>query len=553
MAIAAFLAVTAAGPAAGQTSRGLEEIIVEQSSIIERFAPPPVGGSVAVEVVPVDRVPAGRDPAESVTIRTISIEGATLYGQDQLAPLLSDLVGRTIPLADLIGMTERIDGFYQANGTFSNTVVPDQDFAAGDIRFVVYDQSFIRTVEYVGDATKLKERLRPYTDRILNMQPIVIKDVERVLLLMSDLAGMNITVTLKRPDSAGAGGSMTIDVDYEEHDLRAGLDNKGSDETGPLELVGTYQGNDLFGAFEATKFSAATVPDMPRELFLFSGAQEFPIGYDGFRLGYQAVSVNSHPGGDAKDFGLKVSSQEARVYASYPFLRTLENSITGAVGLNARGVNVDMNGAAVSRDDYRWLSLEGDFEHDLGLFELNLGTEFQQGLGIFGATDQGDPLASNSAATPDFQLAQFSGEINADLTEDASFLGRVFGQYGFNSLPSMVKMSFGGDPFGRGFDPSVASGDSGVAVSLQLNHGLDLGLDFVLASSVYAFVDYGVLHDRDNGSGPQTQQLASAGIGMTAVLDRGFLTEVTLTTPVKTEPDIDDDGTRILFSVKKKF
>src|SRR3546814_12833401 len=89
---------------------------------------------------------------------------------------------------------------------------------------------------------------------------------------MSDLAGMNIEASLTRPESPGNGGGLTLDIAYEKRVARALLDNRGTDEVGPVQALATYQENDLLGLFESTTLTGVTIPNQPREL-PFSSAE----------------------------------------------------------------------------------------------------------------------------------------------------------------------------------------------------------------------------------------------------------------------------------------
>ncbi len=542
-------------PARGDDVRTIDELIVEQNSIVERYTPPPEGGRVSVRVVPATRLPAGADPNRHVLLKQVRTEGATLYQDIDLQPLWTDKIGQKITLGDLADLTERIEQFYRDRGTFAQVLVPAQDFSTGSVRIAIYDQSYISTVETTGDAIALRTRLAPYVERIVRMRPIRVAEVERVLLLMSDISGMDITAILRRPDIAGEGGSMSLEINFRRHQARVSLDNSGSEEIGPLMLFGSYQANDVLGAFEATKLTAVTVPNSPQELILASISQQVPIGYDGFLVGYKIAGTIAQPEGEVKNLGLKSSSLEGRIYASYPFLRTLDHSITGTIAFNSQNAKLESHGNQLTEDSYRWLSIAADMENDLGFADLSIGLEFRQGLDILAATGQGAPLASQSGARPDFQLVQLAADLDVKLSENNSLLLRTFGQYAFQDLPPIEQISFGGDPFGRAFDSSVASGDSGLIGSLQLSRNLNFGQDYVRQASAFGFVDYGLLYKRNAANDDGTTTLGSAGIGLKAVLPGGFASSFVIAVPVEIDEDagIDDTGARLGFSVRKRF
>ena len=542
-----------AGTAQAQT-RVLESVIVEQSSIIERFSPPPVKGSASLQVSALaDRIPPEFAAQRSFVLRAIRIEGATQLPVDALRPQWADLLGREISVAELFQLTARIEQQYRNAGLLALATVPDQDLAGGDIRIVVFDQSYIETVETRGVDPALRQRLDPYIGRLVAMQPLRIRQIERILLLMSDIAGMNIEGKLRKPDQPANGGSMTLDIAFDKRVARAALDNRGTEEVGPIQAFATYQENDLLGLFESTTVSGATIPNQPRELLFGQFAQDFPIGHDGVHVGYQVDVADSRPGGELDSLDLAVTSVTGELYASYGVLRTIDHSVFGRVRLQTRNTDLDIGNQTSSRDRYRWLGIGVESEHQTAAGPLALQVEFLQGLDAFGATEQGAALASRSAADPDFQVLTASADLSVDLTERITVVGRAAGQYAFGPLPSVVQMAFGGDPFGRAFDSGAVSGDSGIAGSIEASFDTDLPVDFVRGSAAYGFVDYGMLWFRGDDHTGERASLGSAGIGFRAFLEQGFAVDATLAVPIDYDDDVKDTGAQVFLSVKKRF
>jgi hemolysin activation/secretion protein len=553
--LAAALSVLACGAGTAQAqSRVVESAIVEQSSIIERFSPPPVKGSASLRVSALsDRIPPALAAQRSFVLRTIRIEGATQLPVDALQPQWASLLGREISVAELFQLTARIEQQYRGAGLLALATVPDQDLADGDVRIVVFDQSYIATVETRSDDPALRRRLDPYIGQLVAMQPLRVKRVERILLLMSDIAGMNIEGVLRRPDDPANGGSMTLEIAFDRRVARVALDNRGTEEVGPIQAFATYQENDLLGLFESTTVSAATIPNQPRELLFGQFAQDFPLGRDGLHLGYQIDMADSRPGGELDSLDLAVTSVTGEAYAVYPILRTIDHSAFGRIGLQARNADVDIGGQTATRDRYRWLGLGIDSEHDTGIGPLTLQTGFLQGLDAFGATGHGAPLASRGAADPDFRVVTAGADLSVDLSDRVTVVGRARGQYAFGPLPTVVQMDFGGTPFGRAFDSGAISGDSGLAGSLEASVDVDLPVDFVRGSTAYGFVDYGALWFCGDDHTGERATLGSTGIGFRALLEQGFAVDATLAVPIDYDDDVKDTGARVFLSVMKRF
>src|SRR3546814_9560733 len=77
------------------------------------------------------------------------------------------MIGRAIRVPELFELASRIERRYREDGIPVVATVPTQDFADGDARIVVFDQSYIATVEIRGDSPGLRARLDPYIRRLV--------------------------------------------------------------------------------------------------------------------------------------------------------------------------------------------------------------------------------------------------------------------------------------------------------------------------------------------------------------------------------------------------
>ena len=345
-------------------SRAVEDVIVEQSRIVERFSPPPIKGSASLRAPALaDRIPPDLAAQPALTLRSVRIDGATELAPEAFRPLWEDLGGREIPVAALFELAAAIERRYREDGLLAVATVPAQALADGDVRIVVFDQSFIETVETTGDGPDLRARLEPYVRQLVDMQPLRLRRIERVLLLMSDIAGMNVEATLRRPQRPANGGSLTLDIAFERRVARLSLDNRGSDEVGPVQAFGTHQENDLLGLLESTTVTGVTIPNQPRELVFGQLAQDLPVGHTGLHVGYRLDAARSRPGGELASVDVDVVSYTGELYAAYPVLRTIYHSAWTRAGVTARNTDLDVGGQTQARDRYRWLSIGADSEH----------------------------------------------------------------------------------------------------------------------------------------------------------------------------------------------
>lgn len=195
-----------AGPGFAQGLPDVDRILSGQTVILQRYAPPPQAGRIAIGVED-ERERIDFDRAKSIRfqLRSLRVDGAQTLPPSVLTPIWQGRIGTVITLADLYRMADAVDAAYLAAGYFSKTVVPVQDYSAGQIRLQVFE-GYVDRIEIDSDIPGIETRLAPYLQRILDMLPIRVKAAERELLLMSDLAGLSIEGTFVRPEGATGGG-----------------------------------------------------------------------------------------------------------------------------------------------------------------------------------------------------------------------------------------------------------------------------------------------------------------------------------------------------------
>jgi len=555
--IAAVVVVQAciAGPSFGQTiPEEIDSVISEQDQIIRRFSAPRKPGTIDLSVSD-SRKDSTPEQAEKTRfrLRSVTVRGAVTVPASTLSQAWAAQLNSTISLAELHAIAERIDEIYRKAGYFSWAVVPKQDLSSGNVIIVLYE-SYVRQVTINSTIPDVEQRLKPYIDRIVAMRPIRIKEVERVLLLMSDLGGLTIEGTVIRPETPSAGGELKLDIGFNRAGANVIVDNFGSDVVGPYQLTATATLNDALHLFDATDVAAMTIPDTPNELRFVLGSQDVPLGYDGLHVGYSLGYVSSEPGGNLKPLDLDITNTFGSAYANYPLLRTIDHSLFARLELNFKDASVDAGGETQTAEDLRWLAASLKYT---GAFEgggVTFTGTFGQGLNGLGASSNQDPLAPRTGVPDDYRYFRGDLDVSKEIASLAVAHLRVAGQYAPTALPSAVQLALGGDPYGLAFDSSAASGDSGIATSFELGRNVELPEDLPIANlNLFAFVDYGALWNHDTGVDYTEAELGSAGFGARASLGGHVNARALVAIPYLDSQNLTDTGTRFLVQVIGSF
>lgn len=543
------------GPSLSQTiPERIDSVVSDQNETIRRYSAPRKPGTIDLSV-PDARKATSSEQAEKTmfTLRSITVRGAVTVPSATLEQAWAAQRNKKISAADLYAIAERIDEIYQKAGYFSWAVVPEQDFSSGNVVIVLYE-SYVRRVTINSAIPDIDRRLKPYIDRIVAMRPIRIKEAERVLLLMSDLGGLTIEGTFIRPETPSAGGDLKLDIGFKRAGANAIVDDLGSNAVGPFQLTGTGTFNDALRLFDVANIALVTIPDSPEELKFVLASHDVPIGYDGLHVGYSIGYVSSQPGADLKPLDLDIGSRFGSAYANYPLLRTIDHSLFSRLELNFKDNSLALGGETQTDEDLRWLAASLKYTGELENGAITLTGTFGQGLDGFGASSSTDPLAPRPGVPDDYRY--FRGDL--DLTKEIASLAvahlRVAAQYAPTAVPSSVQLVLGGDPYGLAFDGSAASGDSGIAASLELGRNIELPEALPIPNlNVFAYVDYGAVWNHDTGVDYIEAELGSAGIGAKAAFGQHLNARALVAVPFRDNRGLTDTGTRFLFQLISSY
>jgi hemolysin activation/secretion protein len=251
---------------------------------------------------------------------------------------------------------------------------------------------------------------------------------------------------------------------------------------------------------------------------------EMPIGPDGGKLTLSADAEDSTP----KEvyfipLNLETSSQTGTIMYTYPFIRSRAQNLSVRAGLYGHDGKTKIFDVEDTKDRIRAFKLGATYDRADSWRGVNLvDVEFSQGIEGLGSSKNGDPMLSRVDGRVDFtKVTMYAARLQA-LTTRFSLLGAVTGQYAFNTLLSSELFSFGGEQFGRGYDPSELVGDDGIAGKVELRFTDTLPFSPSMTYSFYTFYDVGAVYYRSNGDVDRSESGASAGIGLRLSLGSYF-------------------------------
>jgi hemolysin activation/secretion protein len=320
-----------------------------------------------------------------------------------------------------------------------------------------------------------------------------------------------------QPGDATGGSLLSINLAQSGFGASIGATNRGSEVQGPVQYEAGLDFSSLFSLNESTSLRYLQSSERD-ELWLASLAHTQRVTSGGLDLTLAGSVSRSSPelGPELADLNLETDTDQASIQAAYPLMRSRTGNLRVRMALTYHDGLSDSEFGAISRDVISAVRLGMSFDSVDALRGVNLlDVEFSHGLSLFGSSEFGDPLASRMGGNPEFSKATLYLARLQGLGSRWSLLLAASGQAAFSNLLAPEEFAFGGEFYGRAYDPSEVVGDSGVAGKAELRYTIDKPGGFGL--TVYGFYEAGKVWRRLDASevGAEDEESAnSAGGGL---------------------------------------
>jgi hemolysin activation/secretion protein len=453
-------------------------------------SPPPPTIQLPAPAAP--PTPEARAPAVTFELKDVVFKGNTVFGPDLLRALAADKIGQRVTLADLEEIARRVTERYQQAGyPLAQAVVPAQDVSNGVVEISVLEGR-------LGKIRFNKDPEAPVSDARLSGiasssmpvgQPITQRDLERTMLLLSDIPGIRVESALELGEEVG-----TTDLVIDVHEgppvlIGADVDNWGSYYTGQYRAGLYARVNSPFGLGD----------NLDLRLFDSSGggqvygraAYEVPVGYQGTRLGIAAARVTYELQKEFATLGANGSAGLWELSATHPFIRSRASNLFGRLSYeNIRLVDkLDVIDSSAVREvsnlgiglayELRDTLLGGGYTGaGASIYFGDLEIKSAEVLAI----DQ-SPVGRHTEGS--FTRVAFQGSRLQQLIERTSFFLGIAGQWANKNLDSSQQIALGGPRAVRAYPVNEAVADKGVVVNAELRYAVTPGV------TVSGFYDFG--------------------------------------------------------------
>lgn len=475
---------------------------------------------------------AAETPASAETGVKILVKGfyfTTLEGlasEAELQSLLGASVGKELDFSALQALAARVTHYLRVEKGFllAKAYLPKQDVTRGFVEIsILSGRTDGKARVNVKPPSRIDQSLlEGIAQRAVPAEiPVRMEQLERAVLLMSDLPGIEAHAAL---EPGAVPGTTRLTIDVNEGPLISGTligDNYGDRYIGNWRVTGQVAANDPFGSGDQLQLS-------------ITGAEHLLQGWASYvvPLGSTGLSAEFAYAGLSYELGKELSDLDAEGYAhtfdlnvSYPFLRTRRASLWGGLGFEYQMLTDKANGETIRERDIPVgkAFLSGTSFDSMGGGGMTSATItiYQGDLDLSGkggadALDATGPEASGSFLRGTYSLARLQ-----HLTRHLSVLAAARGQLTADNLDSSQKFILGGPAGVRAYPVSEGSGDEGHLLTAEIRYELPF-MPHWAATQLVGFFDSGWVklhHDPwpgavVNATGNNDYQLSGGGIGL---------------------------------------
>lgn len=443
------------------------------------------------------------------------ISGNEKIDAPTLHALVADAEGQSVTLPRLAELAARITDYYRSQGyPLARAFIPAQTIQSGIVRIEVIEARYgkiqLDNRSQVGNAL-LEATLSP----LQNGQTIIQTDLERSLLLLSDIPGITAQSLIKPGRKAGTSdlsvnaastpplsGNLTVDGYGNRYTGRPRV-------SGTVNLINPLHHGDILSLSGLSSGEGANYGRLSYESLV--------NGY-GTRLGASYLAMRYEIGGLLSSLNAQGTAQAGSVWAKQPLIRSRDFNLYAQLAyerMELRDQVAVSNIRTYRHLDSGSLSLSGDLRDTLlsgGVNTWSLGWS----MGHVGFDADEASLADSITAGSQGMLSKWHANLSRlqNLGERDGLYLAFNGQWAQDNLDPAKKMIVGGPYTVRGYDMGAVSGDTAYIGTAELRH--DLGAGSYGQWQAVAFIDSAYVQINQNTwtDGKNNATLNGAGAGL---------------------------------------
>ncbi len=407
----------------------------------------------------------------SFRLSRLRFEGCRVFSEEELQEVVGGFVGQTIEVSGLKEITDLVTRFYKESGYFlSRAYVPPQSIKEGEVLIKVREGR-LGEIIIKGNKRYSRQLLRNTLKVIRGEGAVRTADVERGLLLLTDMPGLTVKATFKPGERPGT-SDIVLNV-FEDRMFSAGLDfnNFGSEYVSTERYGLAAEARNLLGQADLLTVRGVTGSGGVDDLFYGAAEYSAALGAKGLRAGVHYSKLKYELGEELRILNFAGHVNQGGAWLSYPIVRSRYLNWTVRGGFDMKNVKNEIDNQRVGLDKLRYAHLGTSVQwlDTWGGSNAITLTGYQNFSTVLGGTreDYLETIRLNTEV------------VYSKLTADVSRIQRIpfgglvvmlygHGQYSHDRVPSSEQISIGGAGSVRGYKQSAYTGDTGYHVTSEL-------------------------------------------------------------------------------------
>jgi hemolysin activation/secretion protein len=483
-------------------------------------------------------------------VKAIRITGAKALDETTLQRLVADAIGKELTLADLQKYAGRITRrYHEAGYPLARAYLPAQEIRDGMVEIAILEGRLAK-LNVQNDSRLTDAQVAARLSTLKEGEAINGGTLERSLLLLDDLPGVDVKSTLKPGASVG-----TTDLDVRvaarsPYSAALSLDNYGNRSTGDLRLGANATAGNLARLGDTLSVNTVAANDLAYGRL----AWQTPVGSQGTQLGAAWAGMRYRLGEEFAKLDAHGTAGIGSLYLLHPFVRSRATNISAQVDYDHKELEDDVDATGTvskKRLDLGAFGLSGDHTDGLGGGgRTNWSATWTTGrLGLDPASQRIDDAGHQTEGGYD----KFSGSLGRQQNLPRGFLldARLQAQAACQNLDSSEKMTLGGSQGVRAYPEGEAPSDDAWLANLELRHGF---LTNWQATLFYDAAQGRLNHKSIAGDGDDEERLSGTGLGLAYNRPDGLSLQLGVAWRTGPQPTSDTDRTpRVWAQAVKRF
>lgn len=434
--------------------------------------PPPVSTRNSEAALPTEQERPALTATNTYRVPVLRwlITGAEAFPTSELRLLLQDRVGLKLTLDELNAAADRITAHYRRHGyLLARAYVPAQKIKNNEVEITILE-GHLATINIDNSSNLSAALVNDHIDRIDTAGPVQGRQIERSLLLLNDLPGVEVRSTLQ---PGAAVGTSDLDLQLratQSLDGSIDADNYGNRYTGDLRAGGTLNVNSPFHRGDLFSLRATTAGS---GMTYGRAAWQTPIGGNGVYAGIAWSDLRYEIGEDFESLDANGDAQVGTIWTAHSFVRTQTNNLTARLSYDNKRLE-DRIGATSSNSrkslDVITLGISGDYRDPTGgkgvtSYRVDLISGQLELDSQTAAIDQGTGGHDTEGS---YQKLALSVSRLQRLDQQLLLYAALSGQTTTKNLDSSEKQSIGGAYGVRAYPQGEATGDDAAILNLEL-------------------------------------------------------------------------------------